>query len=147
MREHTLNPKQHRRFIATTDSDHDYPIFPDLAKTMTPDGPNQLMLGITFLKRGTSHILLRIRRTSRFAYCSWIRLGKQLREAYGKQRAFREPFLGGPSDDRRKVASCRRGWGSESDHDTPISDMADPGACVRRTSGDGSIVLHKCFRT
>ena len=38
MREHTLNPKQHRRFIATTDSDHDYPIFPDLAKTMTPDG-------------------------------------------------------------------------------------------------------------
>jgi hypothetical protein len=29
------------------------------------------MLGITFLKRGTSHILLRIRRTSRSAYCSW----------------------------------------------------------------------------
>ena len=43
MREHTLNPKQHRAdIIATTDSDHDYPIFPDLAKTMTPDGPNQL---------------------------------------------------------------------------------------------------------
>ena len=33
MREHALNPKQHRRFIATTDSNHDYPIFPDLAKS------------------------------------------------------------------------------------------------------------------
>ena len=45
MREHALNPKQHRRFIATTDSDHDYPIFPDLAKTMTPDGPNPTLGG------------------------------------------------------------------------------------------------------
>ena len=33
MREHALNRKQHRRFIATTDSNHDYPIFPDLAKS------------------------------------------------------------------------------------------------------------------
>src|SRR6516162_8857813 len=31
MREHALNPRQRRRFIATTDSDHNYPIFPDLA--------------------------------------------------------------------------------------------------------------------
>jgi putative transposase len=30
MREHALNPKQRRRFIATTDSDHDCPIFPNL---------------------------------------------------------------------------------------------------------------------
>ena len=45
MREHTLNPKQHSRFIATTDSDHDYPIFPDLAKTMTPDGPQPALGG------------------------------------------------------------------------------------------------------
>ena len=29
MREHALNPKQRRRFIATTDSDHNYPIFPN----------------------------------------------------------------------------------------------------------------------
>ena len=28
MREHALNPKQRRRFVATTDSDHNYPIFP-----------------------------------------------------------------------------------------------------------------------
>jgi putative transposase len=37
MREHALNPRQRRRFIATTDSDHNYPIFPDLAKNMQLD--------------------------------------------------------------------------------------------------------------
>ncbi len=42
MREHALNPKQRRRFVATTDSDHNYPIFPNLAKNMKLDGPNQL---------------------------------------------------------------------------------------------------------
>jgi len=42
MREHALNPKQRRRFIATTDSNHNDPVFPDLANNMTPDGPNQL---------------------------------------------------------------------------------------------------------
>jgi putative transposase len=26
MREHALNPRQRRRFIATTDSDHNYPV-------------------------------------------------------------------------------------------------------------------------
>src|SRR2546426_8782647 len=34
MREHALNPKQRRRFIAARDSDHKYPIFPNLAKNM-----------------------------------------------------------------------------------------------------------------
>ena len=41
MREHALNPKQRRRFIATTDSDHNYPIFPNLAKNMKLDGPGR----------------------------------------------------------------------------------------------------------
>jgi transposase InsO family protein len=36
MREHALNPRQRRRFIATTDSDHNYPIFPNLAKNTSP---------------------------------------------------------------------------------------------------------------
>jgi putative transposase len=34
MREHALNPKQRRCFVATTDSDHNYPIFPNLAKNI-----------------------------------------------------------------------------------------------------------------
>ena len=59
MREHALNPKQHRRFIATTDSNHNYPIFPDLAKTMTPDGPNQLWVAdITYVAIATGFVYL-----------------------------------------------------------------------------------------
>ncbi|MEX2696650.1 IS3 family transposase [Rhizobium mongolense] len=42
MREHDLRPRIRRRFIATTDSDHDGPIFPNLAKDIIPSGPNQL---------------------------------------------------------------------------------------------------------
>lgn len=42
MREHHLQPQRHRRHVATTDSDHDGPFFPDLAKDAVPDGPNQL---------------------------------------------------------------------------------------------------------
>jgi putative transposase len=50
MREHGLNPRRRRRFVATTDSDHDGPIFPDLAKDMTVDGPNQLWVAdITYV--------------------------------------------------------------------------------------------------
>ncbi len=41
MREHALNPQPRRRFIATTDSDHNDPICPNLATTMTLDGPNR----------------------------------------------------------------------------------------------------------
>ncbi|ESW76144.1 hypothetical protein X772_32100 [Mesorhizobium sp. LSJC280B00] len=50
MREHGLQPRIRRRFIATTDSDHELPIFPNLAKNVTPDGPNQLWVSdITYV--------------------------------------------------------------------------------------------------
>jgi len=42
MREHGLQPRRRRRFVVTTDSDHGGPIFPDLAKDIIPDRPNQL---------------------------------------------------------------------------------------------------------
>ncbi len=42
MHEHGLQPKIRRRFVATTNSDHDGPIFPDLAKNMVPNGRDQL---------------------------------------------------------------------------------------------------------
>jgi len=42
MRENDLNPRRRRRYVATTDSDHDHPIFPNRAKQLVPDGPNQL---------------------------------------------------------------------------------------------------------
>lgn len=50
MREHDLQPKHRRRFVATTDSDHDGPIFPNLARDLMPDGPNQLWVAdITYV--------------------------------------------------------------------------------------------------
>lgn len=50
MREHDLQPRRRRRYIATTDGDHDLPIFPNLAKDMVPDGPNQLWVAdITYV--------------------------------------------------------------------------------------------------
>jgi putative transposase len=42
MREHDLQPHRRCRYIATTDSDHDQPVFPDRAKDLTLDGPDHL---------------------------------------------------------------------------------------------------------
>ena len=50
MREHDLQPRLRRRYVATTDSNHDQPIFPNLAKDLLPDGPNQLWVSdITYV--------------------------------------------------------------------------------------------------
>lgn len=50
MREHGLQPRRKRRFVATTDSDHALPVFPNLAKDMTPDGLDQLWVSdITYV--------------------------------------------------------------------------------------------------
>lgn len=42
MREHGLNARRRRRYVTTTDSDHDQPIFPNRTRSMIVDGPNQL---------------------------------------------------------------------------------------------------------
>ncbi len=42
MREQDLCVRPKRRFVVTTDSNHDGPIFPDLAKGLAPAGPDQL---------------------------------------------------------------------------------------------------------
>lgn len=42
MREHALQPPRRRRFVATTDSNHDQPVFPNLAKELAVNGPDQL---------------------------------------------------------------------------------------------------------
>ena len=42
MRENALNPKPRKRFVVTTHSDHDNPVFPNLARDMVVNGPHQL---------------------------------------------------------------------------------------------------------
>ncbi len=42
MQKHGIRARCKRKFVVTTDSNHDGPIFPDLAKDVMPDRPNQL---------------------------------------------------------------------------------------------------------
>ena len=50
MREEGLQVRPRRRFVRTTDSDHDGPIFPDRAKDMAPSGPDRLWVAdITYI--------------------------------------------------------------------------------------------------
>ncbi len=59
MREHDLQPKRRRRFVTTTDSDHDGPIFPDLARDKVLEGPNQLWVAdITYIAIATSFVYM-----------------------------------------------------------------------------------------
>jgi putative transposase len=59
MREHALQPRRRRRYVVTTDSDHDSPIFPNLAAGMTLDGPNQLWVAdITYVTIAAGFVYL-----------------------------------------------------------------------------------------
>ena len=50
MREHDLQPRRRRRHVATTDSNHDQPIYPNRTRELTVDGPNQLWVAdITYV--------------------------------------------------------------------------------------------------
>ena len=59
MRVHDLQPTRRRRFVATADSDHDRPIFPDRAKGMAVDAPNQLWVAdITYIAIAAGFVYL-----------------------------------------------------------------------------------------
>ena len=59
MREHDLQPKRRRRFVTTTDSDHDNPIFPDRARGKIVDGANQLWVAdLTYIAIATGFVYL-----------------------------------------------------------------------------------------
>jgi putative transposase len=59
MREHGLQPKHRRRFVITTDSDHNGPIFPNLARNMALDRPNQLWVAdLTYIAIAAGFVYL-----------------------------------------------------------------------------------------
>jgi putative transposase len=61
MRENDLNPKRKRRYVATTDSNHDSPIYPNVAKNFEVHGPNQLWVGdITYVAINTGFVYLAV---------------------------------------------------------------------------------------
>ncbi len=61
MRENDLTPRKRRRFSRTTDSDHDGPIFPFVARDLEASGPDQLWVGdITYVAIATGFVYLSV---------------------------------------------------------------------------------------
>ena len=61
MKLHDLNPRRRRRFAKTTDSDHDGPIYPLIARGFEVHRPDQLWVGdITFVANTTGFVYVAI---------------------------------------------------------------------------------------
>ncbi len=61
MRLHGMQVRPRRRYVATTDSNHDGPIFPDSAKDLKLTGPDQLWVAdITFVAIATGFVYLAV---------------------------------------------------------------------------------------
>ena len=61
MRQNGLSPKRKRRYVATTDSDHDSPIYPNVALNYEVHGPDQLWVGdITYIAIATGFAYLAV---------------------------------------------------------------------------------------
>jgi putative transposase len=61
MREQDLRVRPKRRFVVTTDSGHDGPIFPNLAKDMVPSDPDQLWVAdLTYIRLLSGFVYLAV---------------------------------------------------------------------------------------
>ena len=61
MREDNLLCLRHRRFVVTTDSNHDLPVYPNLAKSMVLTGINQLWRAdITYMRLAEEFVYLAV---------------------------------------------------------------------------------------
>jgi putative transposase len=61
MRLHGMRVRPKRRYVVTTDSDHAGPIFPNLAKDMVPDGPDQLWVAdLTYVAIAAGFVYLAV---------------------------------------------------------------------------------------
>ena len=64
MPEYDLQPKQRRRYVVTTDSDHAGLIYPDLAKDVVPNHPNQFWVAGLFAADARPSLALAHRRVA-----------------------------------------------------------------------------------
>jgi putative transposase len=61
MREQDLRVHRKRRFVVTTNSDHDGPVFPNLAKGVVPSGPDQLWVAdLTYIRLLSGFVYLAV---------------------------------------------------------------------------------------
>jgi putative transposase len=61
MREHDLNPRRKRRFVATTNSDHDGPVFPNIARGFEVHGSDQLWVAdLTYVAIAAGFVYLAV---------------------------------------------------------------------------------------
>ena len=61
MREQGFSVRAQRRYVVTTDSNHDGPIFPNLARDFVPTGPNQLWVAdITYIAIARAFVYLAV---------------------------------------------------------------------------------------
>jgi putative transposase len=61
MREHDPNPRRRRRFTRTTDSDHEGPIFPFVARDFEVHGPDQLWVAdLTYVAIATGFVYVAV---------------------------------------------------------------------------------------
>ena len=65
MREHALTPHRVRAWLATTNSDHKQPIYPNLRSSITPEGPRRALGGRSHLHPAHHRIRLPRRRARR----------------------------------------------------------------------------------
>ena len=100
MREHDLNPRRRRRFVRTTDSDHDGPIHPFVAKDFEAHGPDQLWVAdLTYvaIAAGFAYVALIMDAWSRrvVGYAIGRRIDARLAvEALRRAIALRRPLPG-----------------------------------------------------
>lgn len=140
MREHDLQPRTRRRFVATTDSDHDGPIFPNLAKGFVPSGPNQLWVSDNLYRAAdplhlsrhhfrclvTSDRRLRHRPLNRRAPD-----GRRLENCHRSEKAtcrLHSPF-------RSRLAICRRNLSRSTERRRPGRFYGAQGQSVRQCQG------------
>ena len=61
MREDAFTPRRMHRFLATTDSDHAEPIYPNLALGLRPSAPNRLWVAdITYIRLRAAFVYLAV---------------------------------------------------------------------------------------